>query len=156
MRPRLHYLAFLLCFALLLSASWAWLGRSHPLADAIADDQRLQCVSYSPFGREQSPFDLPLRLDSAQLDADLALLAQRFSCIRLYSMSGLEALPALARKHGLTLLLGAWVNADPRDTEAEIRLLIETARAYPDVSGRCWWAMKPCCVVRSPLRNWPA
>ena len=35
---------------------------------------------------------------------------------------------------GLTLLLlGAWVNADPRDTEAEIRLLIETARAYPDV-----------------------
>lgn len=133
MRPRLHYLAFLLFFALLLSASWAWLGRSHPLADAIADDQRLQCVSYSPFGREQSPFDLPLRLDSAQLDADLALLAQRFSCIRLYSMSGLEALPALARKHGLTLLLGAWVNADPRDTEAEIRLLIETARAYPDV-----------------------
>lgn len=129
----LRRLALPLLFALVLCACWAWLGRSHPLPDVTLSDQRLQCVSYSPFSRDQSPFDRPLRLDSAQLDTDLALLAQRFSCVRLYSMTGLEAIPELARKHGLRLILGAWVNADPQDTEAEIRLLIDAARAYPDV-----------------------
>ena len=126
-------LALPLLFAIALGACWAWLGRDHPLADAAPPEQRLQCVSYSPFGRDQSPFDRPLRLDRAQLDADLALLAQRFSCIRLYSMTGLQAIPELARQHGLHLILGAWVNADPLDTEAEIRLLIDTAQTYPDV-----------------------
>jgi hypothetical protein len=28
------------------------------------------------------------------MDADLALLAERFQCIRTYSMTGLEAMPA--------------------------------------------------------------
>ncbi len=28
------------------------------------------------------------------MDADLALLAERFECIRTYSMTGLEALPS--------------------------------------------------------------
>lgn len=133
MRRRLPYLLITLLSALVLCACWAWLGRSQPLADAVTGSQRLQCVSYSPFTRKQSPFDVPLRLDNAQLDADLALLAQRFSCIRLYSMTGLEAIPALARKHGLDLILGAWVNANPQDTDAEIRLLIDAARANPDV-----------------------
>lgn len=130
MRPRpLHALLTLAC-ALLLFGYWAWLGRAHPLADA---GERLQCVSYSPFTRGQSPFDRPLRLDTEQLDADLALLARRFSCVRLYSMTGLQEVPGLARRHGLQVILGAWVNADPVDTETEIRLLIETAQAHPDV-----------------------
>ena len=34
------------------------------------------------------------------MDTDLALLAERFQCIRTYSVTGLEKLPELARKHG--------------------------------------------------------
>jgi exo-beta-1,3-glucanase (GH17 family) len=48
-------------------------------------------------------------------------------------MTGLEAIPALARKHGLKVMLGAWVNSNPVDTAKEIRALIEQANANPDV-----------------------
>ena len=67
------------------------------------------------------------------MDADLALLATRFECIRTYSMTGLEALPDLARKHGLKLMIGAWVNSNPVDTAKEVDLLIASANANPDV-----------------------
>src|SRR5690606_28796177 len=86
-----------------------------------------------PFGKDQSPFDEPFILRPAQMDADLALLASRFECVRTYSMTGLEAIPDLARKHGLKLLLGAWVSADPVDTAAEIDLLIKAATTHADI-----------------------
>lgn len=133
MAHRTPYILVSLICALTLLAGWAWLGRLHPLTDATSAGSRLQCVSYSPFTRDQSPFDLPLRLDSAQLDTDLALLAQRFSCLRLYSMTGLDAVPELARKHDIKLILGAWVNTNAHDTELEIRQLVATANKYPDV-----------------------
>ncbi len=67
------------------------------------------------------------------MDADLALLATRFECIRTYSMTGLEAMPELARKHGLKLMIGAWVNSNPVDTEKEVDALIASANANADV-----------------------
>lgn len=127
-----HILACLL-FALALLGLWAGLGRSVKLPDVASASHKLQCVSYSPFGKDQSPFDEPFILRPAQMDADLALLASRFECVRTYSMTGLEAIPDLARKHGLKLLLGAWVNADPVDTAAEIDLLIRAATAHADI-----------------------
>ena len=48
-------------------------------------------------------------------------------------MTGLEAIPALARKHGLKVMLGAWVNANPVDTDKEVDLLIAAANTNPDV-----------------------
>src|SRR5690606_9536875 len=127
-----HILVCLL-FALALLGLWAGLGRSVKLPDVASASHKLQCVSYSPFGKDQSPFDEPFILRPAQMDADLALLASRFECVRTYSMTGLEAIPDLARKHGLKLLLGAWVNADPVDTAAEIDLFIRAATAHADI-----------------------
>lgn len=131
MSERLPRIAVLVACALALAACWAWLGRAQALPDVAV--QRLQCVSYSPFTRHQSPFDRPLRLSTQQLERDLALLAKRFSCIRLYSMRGLQDIPRLARQHGLEVILGAWVNADAQDTDEEVRQLIDAARANPDV-----------------------
>ena len=102
-------------------------------ADAATPTHKLQCVSYSPFGKDQSPFDQPFVLRPEQMDSDLALLATRFKCVRTYSMTGLEAIPELARKHGLKLMLGAWVSSNPLDTEIEIKALIQAANANPDV-----------------------
>ena len=82
-----------------------------------------------PVAEQQQPFVLR----KERVDADLALLAQRFTCIRTYSQIGLEALPELARKHGLKMLAGAWVSANPADTELEIKALISAANTYPDV-----------------------
>lgn len=131
--PRIAYLAVCLIAALALLGFYAVLGRSVALPDAAAPGDKLLCVSYSPFAWDQSPFDAPFVLRLAQMDADLALLASRFECVRTYSMTGLEAIPDLARKHGLKLLLGAWINADPVASEAEIDLLIAAAQTHPDV-----------------------
>src|SRR5690606_22104285 len=72
-----HILVCLL-FALALLGLWAGLGRSVKLPDVASASHKLQCVSYSPFGKDQSPFDEPFILRPAQMDADLALLASRF------------------------------------------------------------------------------
>ncbi|SDJ68107.1 beta (1-6) glucans synthase [Pseudomonas indica] len=127
------YLLSTLLALLALAAFWYWQGRPIPLPDAATPTHKLQCVSYSPFDKDQSPFDKPFVLRPERMDADLALLATRFNCVRTYSMFGLEGIPALARKHGLKLMLGAWVNADPVETEMEIKALIEAAKANPDI-----------------------
>lgn len=133
---RLHlplYLATCLLALLGLGALWYGLGKPVQLADAASPTHKLQCASYTPFDKDQSPFDQPFRLRPARMDADLALLAARFECIRTYSMTGLDAIPALARKHGLKVMLGAWVNANPLDTDREVAALIASANANPDV-----------------------
>ena len=131
--PALAY-SFALLFALAaLAATWYWVGRPVDLPDAATPTHKLQCASYTPFDKDQSPFQQPFVLRKERVDADLALLAQRFTCIRTYSQIGLEALPELARKHGLKMLAGAWVSANPADTELEIKALISAANTYPDV-----------------------
>lgn len=127
------YCCALLLALLTLAGAWYLRGHAVELADAAAPGQRLQCASYSPFGKDQSPFDQPFALRPQQMDSDLALLAKHFSCVRTYSMTGLEGIPELARQHGLKLILGAWINAMPADSEREVRKLIEAANAYPDV-----------------------
>ena len=134
--PRLlmpFYLLACLLALLGLGALWYGLGKPIQLPDAASPTHKLQCASYTPFDKDQSPFDQPFRLRPVRMDADLALLAERFQCIRTYSMTGLEAIPALARKHGLKVMLGAWVNANPVDTDKEVDLLIAAANTNPDV-----------------------
>ncbi|WP_205300639.1 hypothetical protein [Pantoea sp. Ap-967] len=128
----LYLLACLLAL-LGLGALWYGLGKPVTLPDAASPTHKLQCASYTPFDKDQSPYDQPFRLRPARMDADLALLAERFQCIRTYSMTGLEAIPALARKRGLKVMLGAWVNANPADTDKEVKALIASANANPDV-----------------------
>ncbi|WP_085577751.1 MULTISPECIES: glycosyl hydrolase family 17 protein [unclassified Pseudomonas] len=131
--PILPYLCACLLGLLALCGFWYGLGKPAVLPDAASATHKLQCASYTPFDKDQSPFDVPFKLRPERMDADLALLATRFQCIRTYSMTGLEALPALARKHGLKLMIGAWVNSNPVDTEKEVDLLIASANANPDV-----------------------
>jgi exo-beta-1,3-glucanase (GH17 family) len=127
------YLGACLVALLALCALWYGLGRPVQLADAASASHKLQCASYTPFAKDQSPFDQPFTLRPARIDADLALLATRFSCIRTYSMTGLENIPAVARKYGLKVMLGAWVNGNPRDTAKEVDALVASANANPDV-----------------------
>src|SRR5690606_32826085 len=127
------YLCGLLLALAALGALWYGVGRPVPLADLSTAGHKLQCASYTPFGKDQSPFDQPLKIRHEQVDIDFARLASRFKCVRTYSQSGHEALPALARKHGLKLLAGAWVSSNAADTEREIAALIASAKAHPDV-----------------------
>ncbi len=131
--PLLAYAFACLLGLFALGGYWYGLGQPVVLPDVASATHKLQCASYTPFDKDQSPFDQPFNLRPERMDADLALLATRFECIRTYSVTGLEALPALARKHGLKLMIGAWVNSNPVDTAKEIELLIAEANANPDV-----------------------
>jgi exo-beta-1,3-glucanase (GH17 family) len=132
-RFALPYIFSSLLAVFALAGLWYAIGQPVILADAATATHKLQCASYSPFGKDQSPFDQPFVLRPEQMDSDLALLATRFECVRTYSMTGLEAIPELARKHGLKLMLGAWVSSSPLDTDIEIQALIQAANANPDV-----------------------
>ncbi|MFJ3524123.1 glycosyl hydrolase family 17 protein [Pseudomonas sp. NPDC090203] len=131
--PVVLYLCSCLIALFALCGYWYGLGKPVVLPDAATPTHKLQCASYTPFDKDQSPFDQPFKPRPARMDADLALLATRFECIRTYSMTGLEAIPDLARKHGLKVMLGAWVSASAADTDKEIKALIKEANAYPDV-----------------------
>lgn len=132
-RPLLVYIVACLFALLALGTLWYSLGRNVELPEVAAAGERLQCASYSPFDKDQSPFDQPFVLRPERMDADLALLATRFRCVRTYSVTGLEQVPELARKHGLKLMLGAWVSRDPEQTRQEIEGLVAAATANPDV-----------------------
>ena len=127
-----YALAFLLGL-LALCGLWFGIGQPVELADAATPTHKLQCASYTPFDKDQSPFDQPMQLRPERMEADLALLAERFECLRTYSVTGLEELPNIARKHGLKLIAGAWVSRSPSDTAVEIAGLVKLANAHPDV-----------------------
>ncbi|HBX54502.1 beta (1-6) glucans synthase [Pseudomonas sp. UBA2684] len=131
--PVAAYLFSCLLGLLALTGLWYGIGQPVQLADAATPTHKLQCASYTPFDKDQSPFDQPINLRPERMAADVALLAERFECLRTYSVTGLEALPELARKHGLKLIVGAWVSRNPQDTAVEIDGLIKIANAYPDV-----------------------
>ena len=103
--PLLPYLFALILGVLALGGYWYGLGQPVVLPDVASASHKLQCASYTPFDKDQSPFDQPFTLRPERMDADLALLATRFECIRTYSMTGLEALPDMARKRLLADLV---------------------------------------------------
>lgn len=130
MRTALAY-----CLALAaIFGFWYGAGLPRPIPEPeVAPHHTLQCVSYAPFAKDQSPFDFAkgMTIAPARIDADLAILSQHFSCIRTYSVAGLEALPAYAEKYRMKILLGAWVSADPQATQQELHKVVELAKRYP-------------------------
>ncbi|HEY3699818.1 MAG TPA: glycosyl hydrolase family 17 protein [Spongiibacteraceae bacterium] len=132
-KSALIYLFAVLAAAMALYAFWSCQGRTIALPEVASSAHKLQCVSYSPFDKEQSPLRPGFIIKPERMDADLALLAQYFSCVRTYSMTGLEELPVYAQKHGLKVMLGAWVSSDVKNTHLEIEQLVTAANRYPDV-----------------------
>ena len=118
-----------------LGLFWFWMAKPSSELITLPTDVKLQCLSYAPFGKNDSPMDIPkgFRPSVEQMDKDLAKLSQITSCIRSYSSVGLEELPAIARKHGLKLWLGAWVSSDVKLTKKEIETVITLAKENKDI-----------------------
>lgn len=127
-----------LVYGLILSSVfgfWYAIGQPRPIPEPeVAPGRTLQCVSYAPFEKDQSPFDFAkgMTISNARIDADLAILSRSFSCIRTYSVAGLEALPEYAEKYGMKVLLGAWVTSDPKITEQELQKVVALAKQHPE------------------------
>lgn len=127
-RPLAWLLLSLAAFAGL--SGWWLLGR--PVALADAPSQRIACVSYAPFrGAGESPMAPGAHVSRRRIEHDLALLSARFDCVRTYSQGlGLDAVPAIAKQHGMKVLLGIWLSADRTANAREVRLGIATANRY--------------------------
>src|SRR5262249_41017907 len=65
-----------------------------------------------------------------QIDRDMTQLATITSHVRTYTVAhGMDKVPEIAARHGITVSLGIWISADLEQNEKEIELGIQTARA---------------------------
>jgi glucan 1,3-beta-glucosidase len=129
-----HYgLAWLaLALATLAGAAWWWhIGRPVSLPDAPSD--RIACVSYAPFRKPgETPYNTHFMMTPERIDEDLRALSQRFDCVRTYSQSnGLNAVPAIAARYHMQVLMGIWLGGVEKLNEKEIAMGIATANANP-------------------------
>ncbi|WP_243042894.1 glycoside hydrolase family 17 [Dyella sedimenti] len=133
--PRIAPLAWLiLVVAAVAGAYWWWqIGRPVPLPEAPS--ARIACVSYAPFRKPgETPLDIHAYVQPDRIDADLRALSQRFDCVRTYSQGfGLSAVPQIAQRYGMKVLMGIWIGRDPVANENEIKAGIAMAKAYPEV-----------------------
>lgn len=128
-------LVLALVVAGLVAGLWVVLGRPVAMSPSpLAPGEKLPCVSYAPFRDGQSPFQKGLVIPEAQIEEDFAKLAQVTSCVRTYSIEmGLDKAPAIARRHGLTMLLGIWLGPDVDRNRMELDTGIRLAQENPDV-----------------------
>jgi len=112
---------------------WLQLGVPVPVPEPGAS--RIDCVSYAPFRRPgDSPFDPLAFIDESRIESDLRALSGRTGCVRTYSVTqGLDAVPRVARRLGMTVLLGAWIGRDRADNERELARAMALARDEYDV-----------------------
>ncbi|MSO85613.1 MAG: hypothetical protein EXR02_05025 [Rhodospirillales bacterium] len=114
--------AFLLA-ALPIALVWGLAG--HPIEMPPPAAGMIPCVSYTPFRGNQTPFDPALVVAPAGIEDDFGKLAAfGIRCVRTYSVDqGLENVPEIAARHGMSVLLGAWIGRD----DAKNRRQLETA-----------------------------
>ncbi|QAU24731.1 glycoside hydrolase family 17 [Dyella sp. M7H15-1] len=127
-----HYgLAWLvLVLATLAGVAWWWnIGRPIALPDAPSD--RIACVSYAPFRKPgETPYNTHFVMTPERIDEDLRTLSQRFDCVRTYSQgNGLNAVPAIAARYHMQVLMGIWLGGVEKLNEKEVAMGIATANA---------------------------
>ena len=90
-------------------------------------------VAYSPYHANQGPqsADQPRAED---IEHDMQMLQGKTRSVRIYTALGAtELVPAIARKYGLSVTAGAWIQGKPDIDEPEITNLIRIANANRNV-----------------------
>jgi len=103
-------------------AFWWWLGAPVAMPPSpLGAGEKLPCVSYTPFRTLTAFGEGTPAASAAQIEAELALLAGATSCVRTYSIDlGVDQVPEIARRHGLTVLLGVWLGREPDKNRLEV------------------------------------
>ncbi|PKO91616.1 MAG: beta-1,6-glucan synthase [Betaproteobacteria bacterium HGW-Betaproteobacteria-1] len=136
LRNQLRSFAVLNILLLISLAGWLyWQNRPVQLAVPELPQQKMQCASYAPYYTPgQSPFIKGTHISPQQIEHDLALLAERFDCVRTYSVGqGLDHVPEAAGKLGLEVLLGVWIGWTDAENQRELTLGLKLANQHPDV-----------------------
>ena len=126
---------FFLPVAAAIVAAWWWLGLPVAMPPSpLAQDEKLPCASYTPFRLAQSFGEFTPPATAELIEADLTVLSGVTTCLRTYSTGlGVDQVPAIARRHGMTVLLGIWLGRNPADNRKEIDTAVKLAHDYPDV-----------------------
>ena len=124
-------------FILLMTGLLGWLGNLPQNVGADVPEGKLASLSFAPYREGQGPLD-KIFPSAEQVEADLRLMAEKTHSIRTYASAEgtMPAIPALARKFGLTMIQGGWLGGLPKDNQIEMDELIRSANANPDVVKR--------------------
>jgi glucan 1,3-beta-glucosidase len=124
------------CGSAIAFAAWQFEGRLQAMPDAPASgliDGKFACLSYAPYRDGQTPFNESFVVPPSQIEEDISILATHTACVRIYSTDqGLSQVVPIAAKHGLKVLLGAWIGTEPKKNDQEVDSVIRIANAYPN------------------------
>ena len=126
-----EHLLVLVCLAAITAVVWAASDRE---VDAPQWRGRIAGFAYSPMQPAQRPAlnEFP---SEADLQADLALIAQYANSIRTYSIDGtLAQIPRLARNENLEVTAGVWLGPDKARNVTQIENLIELVASNENVT----------------------
>jgi glucan 1,3-beta-glucosidase len=128
-----HALTCLAFAAAAIAGVWVWLGSPAPMPyPQLGHAQKLYCVSYTPFRGLQTPLEPGTMIPAAQIDDDLARLAEITDCVRTYSVDfGLDQIAGIASKYGLKVMQGLWLSSHPARNNYQIETAIALANKYP-------------------------
>jgi len=127
----------LIAFIALLNGLVSWAMNLPQDAGDDVPEGKLNSLSYAPFWEGQGP-TIGIFPTADQIATDLKLLSQKTRSIRTYASAEgtMPVIPKLARKYGLTLTQGAWLGSIDQANQLEIKKIISSAHAYPDVVKR--------------------
>jgi len=118
---------FLIAIAITMISILFWAILNRP-EQAPPWPTQIQGFSFSPMRDKHNPIKHILPT-AEEIDQDLALLANTTHAVRTYMLEGdMVKIPAMAQKYNLNVTLGAWLNADPKANDLEIKKLIKTTR----------------------------
>ncbi|MFP5505188.1 MAG: glycosyltransferase [Gammaproteobacteria bacterium] len=122
----MHKSSFLIAIAIaaLTVMGWAWYNQPTP---EPAWPPVIQGFAFSPFQDKQGPIygRYPTR---EEIESDLALLQGKTHAIRTYTVEeNLAEIPELARKYGLNVALGVWIDKNAERSSAHLEKALEIA-----------------------------
>ncbi|MFZ1985611.1 MAG: glycosyltransferase [Desulfatitalea sp.] len=116
--------------AILALCIWAYMNQPE---DEPPWPVRIQGFSFQPMRAGQNPITKHYPSE-AEIDEDLALLAGKTHAVRTYTVEATIAkVPELAKKHGINVALGGWIDTEMERNEREIQTMIEIAQANSNV-----------------------
>jgi len=111
-----------------------WASRDYTIVAPDWDGQ-VRGIAYNPSHLFRSRDQL--HITPEQIDRDLKQLSRVTGHIRTYSVdNGLDKVPEVARRYGMTVSLGIWISPDLVKNEEQIELGIKTALANRRVIDR--------------------
>jgi len=121
-------LRIVIALAMVVSASALfWTSRDYTVSAPEWDGQ-VRGIAYSP-SRQFSVQDQK-HITPEHISRDLAQLSRLTSRIRTYTVDGgMDKVPEIARRFGMTVSLGIWISPDMEKNEEQIALGIKTALA---------------------------